>query len=115
MQASRDRCRSAIFDSIVIGPLRIEWRGAGGKIRVDHVGEDGARLGEVESGDGRVKHLLHAGLPEILVAAQEFGVDGADRVERRAQPAEVVEELGDLAVGGLGHIGQPRPLSGSAD
>jgi hypothetical protein len=84
MQASRDRCRSAIFDSVVIGPLRIEWRGTGGKIGFDHVGEDGARLGEVESGDGRVKRLRHAGLPEILVAAQEFGVDGADLVERRA-------------------------------
>src|SRR5260221_2591605 len=115
MQASGDRCRSAIFDSIVIGPLRIEWRGTGGKIGFDHVGEDGARLGKVESGDGRVKRLLHAGLPEILVAPQEFGVDGADLVERRAQPAEVVEELGDLAMDGLRHIGLPRTMSGGAD
>src|SRR6266849_6476468 len=62
-----------------------------------------------------LKRLLHAGLPEILVAPQEFGVDGADLVERRAQPAEVVEELGGLATDGLRHIGLPRPLSGGAD
>jgi hypothetical protein len=111
----RDRCRSAIFDIIVIGPLRIEWRGTGGKIGFDHIGEDGARLGKVESGDGRVKRLLHAELPEILVAPQELGVDRADLVERRAQSAEVVEKLGDLGMGGLRHIGLPGPLSGSAD
>jgi hypothetical protein len=64
-----------IFD-ISIARLRIEWRGAGGKIGVDHVGEDGTRLGEVEHGNRRVKCRLHAGLSKILVAAQEFGVDG---------------------------------------
>jgi hypothetical protein len=54
MQASLDRCRSAIFDIIISSPLRFERRGAGSEIRFDHVGENGARLGEVEGGDGRV-------------------------------------------------------------
>jgi hypothetical protein len=36
--------------------------------------------------------MFHAGLPEILVAAQKLSVDGSDLVERRAQPAEIVEE-----------------------
>src|SRR5580700_7228041 len=48
MQACLDRCRSAIFEIMVIGPLRIERQGAGSKTGCNHVGEDGARLGEVE-------------------------------------------------------------------
>jgi hypothetical protein len=39
----------------------------------------------------------------------------ADLVEGRAQTAVVVEELGGLAIGGVRHVGQPRPLSSGAD
>ena len=50
-QACLDRCRSAIFEIMVIVPLRIERQGAGSKTGCNHVGEDGARLGEVEGGE----------------------------------------------------------------
>jgi hypothetical protein len=59
MQACLDRCRSAIFEIMVIVPLRIERQGAGSKTGCNHVGEDGARLGEVEGGECWV----HRGLP----------------------------------------------------
>jgi len=65
---------------MVIGPLRIGRRGAGGKARHNHVGEDGARLGEVEGDECRV----HGGLPQILPSPQEFRIDRADLVERQA-------------------------------
>ena len=74
----------------MLGPLRVERRGATSKIGFDHVGEDGARLGEVEGSDGRV-HLV-----ETLAAAQKFGIDRADLVEHLAQFAEVGEELADF-------------------
>ena len=93
----------------MIGSLWVGRRRAPSKVGFDHVGDDGARLGEVEGGDGRI-HLV-----ETVAAAQQFGIDRADLVEHLLQFAEVGEELGDLAVGGLGHIGQPRPLSGGAD
>jgi hypothetical protein len=52
------------------------WRrSAGSKKRFDHVGENGARLCEVDSRDGRI-HLV-----EFLAATQEFGVDCTDLVE----------------------------------
>jgi hypothetical protein len=96
MQACRDRCRSAIFELIVIGPLQIERRGAGSKIRHDHVGEDGARLGKVESDECRV----HGDLSKILASSQEFRIDRTNLVERFPQLAEVGDQLRDLQMGG---------------
>jgi hypothetical protein len=54
------------LEIIMLGSLRVERRGASGKIGFDHVGEDDARLGDVESSDGRV-HLV-----ETLAAAQKL-------------------------------------------
>ena len=93
----------------MLGSLRVERRGAPSKIGFDHVGEDGARLGEVEGIDGRV-HLV-----ETLAAAQKFGIDRADLVEQVAQFAEVGEELADFGVGCIRHIADPRALAGSTD
>ena len=84
-------------------------RGATSKIGFDHVGEDGARLGEVEGSDGRV-HLV-----ETLAAAQKFGIDRADFVEHLAQFAEVGEELADFGVGRIRNVTDPRALAGSTD
>ena len=109
MQASRDRCRSPILEVIIVGPFRFEWRGAGGKIGFDHIGEDGARLGEVEGRDSGV-HLI-----ERLAPPQQFGVDCADVVEHLAHFAEVGEELAHFRTGGVRHIAHPRPLPGGAD
>jgi hypothetical protein len=39
---------------IIVCPLRIERRGAGGKIGLDHAGDDGARHVEIERSDGRI-------------------------------------------------------------
>src|ERR1700704_6311644 len=108
MQASRDKCRSAILEIIMIGSLWVGRRGAPSKVRFDHVGDDGARLGEVEGGDGRI-HLV-----ETLAAAQQFGIDRADLVERLLQLAEVGEELGDLAVSCIGYVAKPRATAGSS-
>jgi hypothetical protein len=94
MHACRVRCRSAIFEFIVIGPLRIEQRGAGGKIRCNHVGEDGARLGEIEIDERRV----HGDLSKLLAPSQEFRVDCTNLVERSAQGAEIADQIGDLFV-----------------
>jgi hypothetical protein len=69
----------------MLGSLRVGRWGATSKIGFDHVGEDDARLGDVEGGDGRV-HLV-----EALAAAQKFGIDRADFVEHLAQFAEVGE------------------------
>ncbi len=69
----------------MIGSLRVGRRGATSKIGFDHVGEDGARLGEVEGSDGRV-HLV-----ETLAAAQKFGIDRADLVEHLASVRLIVE------------------------
>src|ERR1700726_4653424 len=84
-------------------------RGATSKIGFDCVGEDVARLGEVEGTDGRV-HLV-----ETLAAAQKFGTYRADFVEYFLQYAEVGEELGDLDMGCVRHVAEPRPLAGSSD
>ena len=93
----------------MIGSLRVGRRGATSKIGFDHVGEDGARFGDVESSDGRV-HLV-----EILAAAQKFGIDRAYLVEHVAQFAEVGEELADFGVGCIRHVANPRALAGSTD
>ena len=93
----------------MIGSLWVGRRGAPSKVRFDHVGDDGARLGEVEGGDGRI-HLV-----ETLAAAQQFGIDRADLVERLLQIAEVGEELGDLGISCIGHVAEPRALAGSSD
>lgn len=93
----------------MIGSLRVGRRGATSKIGFDHVGEDGARFGDVESSDGRV-HLV-----ETLAAAQKFGIDRAYLVEHLAQFAEVGEELADFGVGCIRHIADPRALAGSTD
>ena len=49
----------------MLGSLRVGRWGATSKIGFDHVGEDDARLGDVEGSDGRV-HLV-----EALAAAQK--------------------------------------------
>jgi len=93
----------------MIGSLWVGRRGAPSKVRFDHVGDDGARLGEVEGGDGRI-HLV-----ETLAAAQQFGIDRADLVEHLLQFAEVGEELGDLGISCIGHVAEPRAFAGSSD
>jgi len=93
----------------MLGSLRVERRGATSKIGFDHVGEDDARLGDVEGSDGRV-HLV-----ETLAAAQKFGVDCTDIVEHLAQFAEVGEELANFGVRCIGHVTDPRALAGSTD
>ena len=45
------------------GPLCIEHWGAGRKIGLDHAGDDGARLREIQRSNGRVHSV------EILAAA----------------------------------------------
>jgi len=93
----------------MIGSLWVGRRGAPSKVRFDHVGDDGSRLGEIEGGDGRL-HLV-----ETLAAAQQFGIDRADLVEHLLQFAEVGEELGDLGISCIGHVAEPRAFAGSSD
>src|SRR5713101_8644893 len=111
MQACRDRCRSAILGCMVIGALRIGWGGASSKNADNHVGENGAHLGDVEGREGRVHH----GLPEILAPAQEFRVDRTDFVECLAQPVEVAYQTGDALVRGVRNVISARPPSGLTD
>ena len=59
----------------MLGSFRIERRGACSKIRFDHVGDDGARLGEIEGCNSRI-HLV-----ETFAAAQKLGIDRANLVE----------------------------------
>ena len=110
MHACRDRCRSAILGTIVIGPLRIGRRGASREIGHNHVGEDGPRFGEVEGDEGRV----HGGLPEILAPAQEFCIDRANLVERLSQPVEVANQMGNVLASGIRDVisaGPPARLT----
>src|SRR5207344_2068978 len=93
----------------MIGSLWVGRRGAPSKVGLDHVGDDGTRLGEVEGGDGRI-HLV-----ETFAAAQQFGIDRADLVEHLLQFAEVGEELGNLGVSCIGYVAEPRALAGSSD
>src|SRR5205809_6319653 len=109
MQASRDRCRSAILEIIMLGSLRVGRLAATSKIGFIHVGEDDSRLGDIEGSNARV-HLV-----ETLAAAQKFGIDRADLVEHLAQFAEVGEELADFGVGRIRHVTDPRALAGSTE
>jgi hypothetical protein len=93
----------------MIGSLWVGRRGAPSKVRFDHVGDDGSRLGEIEGGDGRL-HLV-----ETLAAAQQFGIDRADLVAHLLQFAEVGEELGDLSISCIGHVAEPRAFASSSD
>jgi hypothetical protein len=93
----------------MLGSLRVGRRGATSKKGFDHVGEDDARLGDVEDSDGRV-HLV-----ETLAAAQKFGIDRTDLVEHLAQFVEVGEELADFGVGRIRHVTDPWALAGSTD
>ena len=93
----------------MIGSLRVGRRGASSKIGFDHVGEDGARLDEVESCDARI-HLI-----EILAATQKFGIDRADFVEHLLQLAEVGQELCDLGIRCVRDVAKPRALAGSSN
>jgi hypothetical protein len=56
MHATRDWCCSEIFVAIIImiGSFWRLRRCAGGKKGFDLVGKNGACLGEIESGDGRI-------------------------------------------------------------
>jgi hypothetical protein len=65
MHATRDKCWSAIFDVniIMVDSFWQRRRDAGGKKGFDHVGENGACLGEVECRDGRIHSV------EFLAAA----------------------------------------------
>ena len=109
--ACLERCRSAILEIMVIGPLRIERRSTGCETTHNHVGDDGARLGEVEGGEGRV----HGGLPQILPSPQEFRIDRADLVERCAQLAKIVDQSGNLQMSVVGHVVSSRSPAGLAD
>ena len=82
----------------MIGSFWQSWRCAGGKKGFDHVGENGACLGEVECRDGRIHSV------EVLASAQKLGVDRADLVERLAHVAVVVEVLGNFAECIVRHI-----------
>jgi hypothetical protein len=95
------------LEIIMLGSLRVERQGATSEIGFDHVGEDDARLGDVEGSDGRV-HLV-----ETLAAAQKFGIDRADLVEHLAQLAEVGEELADFGVRSIWYVTDPWALAGS--
>src|SRR5215831_13136781 len=110
MHATRDRCCSAIFDVIImIGSFWQRQRPAGSKKGFDHVGENGACLGEVECRYGRIHSV------EVLAAAEELGVDRTDLVERLAHVAVVVEVLGDFDESVVRHVIYLRTLVGRAD
>ena len=59
----------------MIGSFHVGQRGAPSEIGFDHIGDDGARLGQIEGCNRRV-HLV-----ETLPATQKLGVDRADLVE----------------------------------
>src|SRR5215467_4807112 len=109
MHATRHRCRSAIFDVIMIGSSWQSRHSAGGKKGFDHVGENGACLGEVECRDGRIHSV------EVLAAAEELGVDRTDLVERLAHVAVIVEVLGNFGERVVRHVIDLWALIGRAD
>jgi hypothetical protein len=85
MQAILDRWRALIlFVIMAIWPLLwIGGRGTSVEERNDHIGKNGARLGNIECGEYRI----HDELPELLASPEQFRVDGADLVEHAAQSA----------------------------
>ena len=91
------------------GSLRVGRRGTTSKIGFDHVGEDDARLGDVEACDGRI-HLV-----EPLATAQKLGVDRTDLVEHLLQLAKIAKKLGNLSVARIRHVAKPWSLAGSPD
>src|SRR3974390_2141628 len=93
----------------MLGSSRIGRRGACSKIRFDHVGDDGARLGEIEGCNSRI-HLV-----ETLAAAQRLGLDCANLVEALLLRAVIAKKLGDLWVDRVRHIAESRALAGSRD
>jgi hypothetical protein len=93
----------------MVGLLRVGRRGAPGKIAFDHVGENGARLDEIESCDGRI-HLI-----ETFAAAQKLGIDRADLVEHLLEFAEVGKKLRDLRINRVRHVAEPRTLACTRD
>jgi hypothetical protein len=60
---------------IMIGSFRVGQRGAPSAIGFNHVGDDGARLDEVERCNGRI-HLV-----QTLAAAQKLGIDRTNLVQ----------------------------------
>ena len=53
--------------------------------------------------------------PRILASSQEFRIDRTNLVERLAQLAEVVDQLGDLQMGIVGYVIPSRTPAGLAD
>src|SRR5881398_2812610 len=93
MQASRDRCRSAILEIIMLGSLRVGRWGATSKIGFDHVGEDDARLGDIEGSDGRV-HLVETLAAAICgkTRAGKFQIKQKTRRDRMRAKLKMIKE-----------------------
>ncbi|MCP3460945.1 hypothetical protein NLN62_50410 (plasmid) [Bradyrhizobium sp. CCGUVB23] len=91
----------------MFGSFRTERRGAGSKIGFDHVGDDGARLGNIEGCDRRV-HLV-----ETLAAAQKLGIDRTNLVEHLLKRAVIAKKLCDFWVDRIWYIAEPWSLAGS--
>jgi hypothetical protein len=87
--------------------FRTERRGAGSKIGFDHVGDDGARLCNIEGYDRRV-HLV-----ETLAAAQKLGIDRTNLVEHLLKRAVIAKKLRDFWIGRIRYIAEPGSLAGS--
>src|SRR5712692_368782 len=65
MQASRDRCRSAILEIIMIVSLWVGRRGAPSKVGFDHVGE--------EVGDLGISCIGHVAEPRAFAGSSDCG------------------------------------------
>jgi hypothetical protein len=59
----------------MIGSFHVGQRGAPSQIGFDHIGDDDARLGQIEGCNRRV-HLV-----ETLPATEKFGIERTDLVE----------------------------------
>jgi hypothetical protein len=55
---------------MLTGPLLNERQGVGSETGCDHVGDDGARLGEVDGGECWV----HRGLPQLLASIAQISL-----------------------------------------
>jgi hypothetical protein len=96
---------------MVIALLLRNGRQGGVEIGRDHVGKNGARLGQVEL-DGRE---IHGDLSKLLVASQKLCVDGADLVERIAYSVQVADELSGAPNVGVAHVIPVGPPAGLTD